>query len=153
MGKLFSGSTKQKQTNSAYGQINTALTPVLNATGAGVGGMQALLGGDSTGFDAYKKATGFDATAEMGSRGITGNAAAKGLLRSGSTGMALQNYGQTLQNQYAGDYMDGLGGVSDLGLKAGALIGDTATKKTTSRKKPGLASIAGKIASAYAGGV
>lgn len=153
MGKLFSGSQKSKTTNAAYGQIHDTFTPAIDKGVSSFLDMGKLLGGDSSGFDAYKKATGFDATAELGSRGITGNQAASGLLRSGGTGKALQNYGQTLQNQYAGDYMGGLNQQAGYGLNAASLLGQTATKTTKNKSKPGLGAILGGGLSAFAGGV
>lgn len=152
MGKLFSGSKTQKESNAAYGQIHDTFTPAIDKGVSSFLDMGKLLGGDSSGFDAYKKATGFDATAEMGSRGITGNQAASGLLRSGGTGKALQNYGQTLQNQYAGDYMGGLKDQANYGLGAADLLGKVATKKTKSKSKPGLGAVLGGGLSAFAGG-
>lgn len=152
MGKLFSGSTKQTSTNAEAGYLKSTYEPMIGQGAKAFMNMGQLLGGDSTGFDAYKKATGFDATAEMGSRGITGNQAAAGMLRSGGTGKALQNYGQTLQNQYAKDYMGGLDQQAARGLGAASLVAETAKKKTKGKSKPGLGAIIGGGLSAFAGG-
>ncbi|HET7713909.1 MAG TPA: tail fiber domain-containing protein, partial [Patescibacteria group bacterium] len=110
-----------------------------------------LLGGDSSGFDAFKRATGFDAAAETGSRGITGNAAARGLLRSGSTGARLMQFGNELQNQYSTNYLDKLMGLGNLGLGAGGLLAQ-AGQVQKSKKKGGLGSTLGGFGSLLSGG-
>jgi hypothetical protein len=115
--------------------------------------LSKLLSGDASGFNSYKDATGFNQLLQEGSRGITGNAAAGGLLRSGGTGKALVNYGNTMQNQYAGNYMQQLLGLSGLGLNAGQLIagaGDVREAKSSSKEKPGLGKF---IGTALTGGV
>lgn len=134
-GKTGSGSTK----NQFAGEINSDFQPLTADAATGSDALAKLLGGDSSGFDAYKAATGFDATAEQGSRGITGNAAAGGLLRSGGTGQALQAYGDNLQNQYASTYMQNLLSQAGLGFQAGNLIsGSGAVTKSGSSDKSGL---------------
>jgi len=153
MGKLFSGSAKTKESNAAYGQIHDTFTPAIDKGVSSFLDMGKLLGGDSSGFDAYKKATGFDALLENGSRGITGNQAAAGLLRSGGTGKALSNYGNMMQNQYANTYMDSLNQQAGYGLNAASLLGKTATTTTKKSSKPGLGAVLGKGLSAFAGGM
>lgn len=156
MSKIFGGSKSQSTSttsNRAYDDISQAYSPMMGMAGTGANALQALLSGDASGFNAYKGATGFDAMAEEGSRGITGNAAASGLLRSGSTGKALQGYGQNLQNQFAGNYMDRLLGMSGLGLQAGGLIsqaGQTGESTSTSKNKPGLGGMIGQIGAGIA---
>lgn len=140
---FLSGKKKQTQTNAAYGDIKNAFGGTLGYTKSAGDALQALLGGDSSGLDAYKAATGFDRLIEEGSRGITGNAAASGLLRSGSTGKALVNYGNQMQNQYAGTYMDKLLALAGLGTQGGSLLASTADTTTTSKSKPGLGTILG----------
>ena len=75
MSSLFGGS-KSKSTstsdNQAYGDIRNKFLPVTDYASSGADAISRLLGGDSTGFDNYKKATGFDFTQERGSRAITG---------------------------------------------------------------------------------
>jgi len=152
MGKIFGGSkSKSKSYNRSYDQINSAFSPLFGYAGQGAGGLAALLGGDSSGFDAFKKATGFDATAEMGSRGITGNKAASGLLRSGSTAKALQAYGDTIQNQFASDYMNKLLGLSGIGMQAGGLVTQAGqVSESKSKSKPGLGGFLGQVAGGIA---
>lgn len=108
--------------NKAYDYLKGALGGSVGMAGEGLNLMRAFLGGDTSGFDAYKRGTGFDFAAEQGSRGITGNAAARGLLRSGSTGQALVDYGNNLQQTYADKYLQHLLGLSGGGLQAANTI-------------------------------
>lgn len=152
MSKVFGGSkSKSSSGNQAFGQIRDTFTPVTDQAQIGANAFQALMGGDPTGFNAFKKATGFDAIAEEGSRGITGNAAASGLLRSGSTGKALQAYGNMIQNQFADSYLNKLLAQAGLGIQAGNLIaGAGNTSQSTSKSKPGLAGLIGGASSGIA---
>lgn len=156
MGSIFGGS-KSNQTASSSNQfaqqLNTQFSPLTAQAGNGANALSALLGGDASGLNAYKGATGFDAAAEQGSRGITGNAAASGLLRSGSTAKGLQAFGNNLQNSYAQSYMDKLLAQAGLGLQAGNLIsgaGQTSQSQGTSSKKDGLGGLIGSVASGIA---
>lgn len=156
MSSIFGGS-KSSQTSSssnrAFDSLNQTFNPVTQNAASGANALAAFLGGDASGFNAYKKATGFDALTEQGSRGITGNAAAGGLLRSGSTGKALQDYGIRMQDQFAGNYMDRLMGQAGLGLQAGNLIagaGQTSTSSGGSSNKPGIGGFLGAIGSGIA---
>lgn len=156
MGKIFGGSSssgKSTSNNRAYQDINSSFSPLFGAATSATNDAQRLLGGDSSGFDAYKKATGFDAFAEQGSRGITGAGAARGLLRSGASGKALQSYGQTIQNQYAGDYMQRLLGVAGTGIQAGQLVTQAGTQSQStekSKKKNGIGKFLGAAAGSFA---
>lgn len=142
MGGLFSGSKEpDKQYNQAYGGLNAAFSPLYKNAASGANALQALLSGDTSGFDTFKKSTGFDATAEAGSRGITGNAAAAGLLRSGGTAKALQSFGDTIQNQYANNYMDRLLSQANIGFNAGNLVSGAGGVKNSSQGKPGLGDV------------
>jgi hypothetical protein len=114
--------------------------------------MADLLSGNSAGFDAFKRATGFDALAERGSRGVTNNTAASGLLRSGASGMALQRYGQELQNLTANNYLSQLAGLGNMGLGAANVIGQAGARNVSggTNSTGGLGKALGKIASSIA---
>ncbi len=152
MSKIFGGSKQSgSSSNRAYGDIRGAMNPLLGNAGTGANALQALLSGDTSGLDAYKDATGFDFAAEQGSRGITGNAAAGGLLRSGSTGKALQSFGQNINQQFAGNYMDRLLQQANLGFSAAnAMAGAGNVQQQSSKSKPGLSGLIGGIASGVA---
>lgn len=95
--------------------------------------MQAALlgaGGDpaaaQAAYENYLNSIGYQGQLEAGSRAITSNRAAAGLLGSGSTGRALTRYGQQLGRESFGNYLAQLGGVAGMGLQAGGLLGQTA---------------------------
>jgi hypothetical protein len=154
MSGIFGGSKKREVSenvnrtwlNDIFGQ--QAQTGV-DATNSAM----SLLQGDATGFDRFKDAVGFDWQAERGSRGITGNAAARGLLRSGPTGQALVEYGNQIQNQFANQYLQQLLGVSQAGLGAGGILeGAGRRSESNAREKPGIGKFIGQIGSGFAGG-
>lgn len=151
MGKImqgvFGGSrSKQSADNKAYQGLVDNFGGLQEGAATGAGGLKALLAGDTSGFDQFKKSTGFDFMSEQGSRGITGNAAARGLLRSGSSGKALMDYGNQMNNQYANNYMDRLGQQADMGFKAGSLISGAGNRSSGSGStKPGIGGFLGNI--------
>lgn len=156
MSSIFGGS-KQTSTstsgNQAYNYIRDTYSPIAGSAMGNLTRIQDLLSGDATGLNRYKQATGFDQLLNMGSRGITGNAAASGLLRSGSTGKALANYGNTMQNQFANSYLQNLSGLAGMGLQAGNLIssaGNTSTSNSSGGSTPGLGGSLGGLASLIA---
>lgn len=118
---LFGGSTS-KSGNKNLGLINDTFGGAAGYTGQAGDAVSKFLGGDPSGFNAYKDATGFDFGAEQGSRGITGNAAARGLLRSGATSKALVRYGNDYSQQFAKDYLSQYLNLGQLGLGAGGLL-------------------------------
>jgi hypothetical protein len=152
MGSIFGGSKqKASASNQAYPYLQQTFSPVAAQTTGAANSMQALLGGDATGFNKYKAATGFDANTEYGSRGITGNAAANGLLRSGSTAKALQGYGDMMQNQYAGNYLQQLLGLGQLGIGAGGVIGGAGNvSNSSSKSKNGMGGFLGSALGSFA---
>ena len=157
MGSLFGSKQKSVSNtyNKAYDDISTSFSPLFGLAGTGANALQSLLGGDSSGFNAFKGATGFDQLLQTGSRGITGNAAARGLLRSGSSGKALMDYGNSMQNQYAQQYINNLLGLSGIGMNAGQLVagaGQTSSSKSTSKDKSGLGRFLGGGLAGIAGG-
>lgn len=136
------GISKSKQksqsssTNQAYPFLQGALGGSVSSVGDSISALQALLSGDSSGFDAYKAATGFNGALSQGLEGVTGAEAAKGLLRSGSAGKAFETYGDNLENQYAQNYLSNLVGVGQLGLGAGQILGGAGnTSQSTESNK------------------
>jgi len=156
MGALFGKRAKQTSSseNKAYDFIKGAYSPLTQYAGSGAEMLAGLLSGDASGFNAYKDATGFDQLIQEGSRGITGNAAAGGLLRSGGTGKALANYGNMMQNQYADQYLNRALNLAGLGMNAGQLIAGAGQTSTSTSKggKPGLLDYGLAGASLIAGG-
>lgn len=117
--KIFGGSNSG---NKAYKEVSAAMSPLMQYASEGASGLSALLGGDSSGLNSFMRATGYDPAAEGVSRGITGNAAAGGLLRSGSTARGLYTAGNELKSQFAGNYMQQLLGLAGLGNNAASAI-------------------------------
>ncbi|MEX1088094.1 MAG: hypothetical protein WEC36_02630 [Phycisphaeraceae bacterium] len=92
--------------------------------GTGAIGRQADLlgvGGDpaasQAAFQNYLNSTGYQFQLGEGQRAVTGSAAARGLLNSGSTARRLTQYGQDLGSSYFNNYLTQLGGVSQQGLQ------------------------------------
>lgn len=166
MGSIFGGSKSKQQStasnvsyNKAYDAVAGGMTPLLGLAGQGASGLEALLGGDASGLNKYKAATGFDKTLSMGMDGLAGGNAARGLLRSGATSKGLVNYAQGLETQSAGDYMDRLLGLSGLGFNAAnALTGaggysEGQSQSTSSSKtKSGIGKFLGAGLAGVAGG-
>lgn len=104
----------------------------LPAGGAAISQQQALLGlgGDpaaaAQGFQDYQNSTGFQGQMQAGQQAVTGAAAARGLLGSGSTLRALQEQGQQLGQQSFNNYLSQLNGISGMGLQAGGMLGQAA---------------------------
>lgn len=123
-----------KQTAAAQGLTNAGATYNTQIQGLAPsydpyvsGGNDALsrlmaglgLGGDSQGFiNAYRALPGYQAGLDRGSAAITGNAAARGLLKSGSTAKALTRFGQDYEDQKSGDYLNRLYALSGMGYNA-----------------------------------
>jgi hypothetical protein len=74
------------------------------------------------GFDAFKKNAGYDFALNRGQQGITGNAAARGLLNSGSTDKALATFETGLGDQTYNNYLDRLQGAAGVGNQAGGVL-------------------------------
>ncbi len=104
----------------------------LPAGGAAIQQQQALLGlgGDpaaaQAAFQQYQNSTGFQGQMQAGQQAVTGSAAARGMLGSGSTLKALQAHGQQLGAQSFGNYFNQLGGVAGMGMQAGGMVGQAA---------------------------
>lgn len=156
MGSIFGGGKQKSQSNQynkAWDSVSSAFTPLLGNAAQGAQDITSFLGGDSTGFNLFKKATGFDAAAEAGSRGITGNAAAGGLLRSGGTAKALQAFGNQMQNQYANDYLSNLFNRANLGFNAANALtsaGQVGQSTRSGKSKNGIGDFLGSVAGGIA---
>lgn len=144
MGLLGGNAQARAQQQAAQGAGQTAMggfnylagSPIgqqyLPAGGAAMGQSQALLGlgGDpaaaAQAFQNYQNSTGFAGQMQAGQQAITGSAAARGLLGSGSTLRALQAQGQQLGAQSFNNYLGQLNGMAGMGLQAGGMLGQAA---------------------------
>lgn len=108
----------------------------------------AEAGGAPQGYRNYLELAGYAPAMRQLSQDVTGQGAASGLLRSGSTALALQRRGSELNNQYFNNYLQQLSDLSGLGLQAGQLVANTGQKSTSTGGGP---STAGSIASTVGG--
>lgn len=132
---LFGGSKESQSSqgtqtsyNKAYDLLAGALSPTLNQAGAASGQLANLLGlgggpAQTEGFDRWRDSTGYQFGLKSGMDAITGSAAAKGLLNSGSTAKALNRFGQDYASTKFGEYANQLSGLLGQGLQAGQTIG------------------------------
>lgn len=125
---LFGGSSQKSQSgNNAYPYITSTFSPTANLETGTTGEMAGLLGlggGDPQAFQKYLNSTGYNFQLDSGSRAITNNAAARGLLDSGSTLKALTKYGQQVGSSAYGNYLGQLSDLAKTSLGAGSLIGN-----------------------------
>jgi hypothetical protein len=154
MSRIFGGSKSRSESrNVAFEQLNDQFAGVVDQGRDANNRIMALLRGDreGSGLNAFQRATGFDAMAEQGARGITGAGAARGMLRSGASGRALQAFGQNIQNQSAMDFVNALSGQTQTALGAGQIIaGAGARSDSSSGSTPGLSGFIGQAMSGAA---
>ena len=106
--------------------IGTAFVP---AGAQALDVQQALLGlgGDEAAaqeaYDNYLQSIGFQGQLQAGTDAITGSRAARGLLQSGRTGTALQEFGSQLGQQAFQNYLGNVNALTQTGLQAGSIIG------------------------------
>lgn len=100
------------------------------------------------GLSEYLKMTGFEPALRQLSRGITGQGAASGLLRSGSTANALLTRGAELNQGFTNNYLGQLLNLSNAGTQAGGIIANAGQKSTSTGGGP---STVGSIASTVGG--
>lgn len=123
-------SSNSESGNHAYDYLMQSLNPQVGTGGAAMGQIGALLGlgGDKAGADAgyqnFLNSSGYHNIFDQAMKGVTGSAAAKGLLSSGSTLKALQNRGSDLAQQSFGNYLGNLQGLVGSGQSAAGLIGN-----------------------------
>lgn len=123
---LFGGS-KDKSSNKAYGTLLGLMQPGVERGGTAMGVLGSILGiGDpaqgNTAIKNYLDSTGYNFMLDEGTKDITNNAAAKGILRSGKTGKDFINYGQDLKSTKVGELMQNLTNLGQYGLGAANTI-------------------------------
>ena len=150
MGSIFGGS-KSKTENQAYGTIKNWAGGLLDYTKEGASGLSSLLGGDASGFNKFKNALGYDWELGQGTGDVMSRQASIGGLDSGATLKALARYQTGLNNQYAGNYMQNLLGLSGVGTNAAQVL-TSAGQKSTSSSSPGIGGFLGKVAAGIATG-
>jgi hypothetical protein len=104
------------QGNSANSDISALLTGGPNSPAA------------KSAFTNYLNSSGYNFEKSQGTGAITGSAAARGLLQSGSTAKALASYGTDLASEKFGNYISQLDTLSKNGLTAAGDIGAAGTQ-------------------------
>lgn len=125
--------------NQAYPALSASLSPVVGQAASSGDFIQQLLGmkGDAGANDAFNKyldSTGYNFQLQQGSNAITDNAAARGLLNSGSTLKALNNYGQNMGGQYFNNFIQQLMGLGTQGIQAGQTLAGAGNVNNSSSK-------------------
>lgn len=138
MGGIFGGRSESKKDsysgNLAYNTINNATSGVLPSMGSANNMLKAFLSGDTSGVDSYKAAMGYDPMQEAAGRGVTANAAARGILNSGATGKNLLRVGSQINDQFNGRYLDAINSLFSQGQGAGSLLANAGQySKSTER--------------------
>jgi hypothetical protein len=117
-------SAANKRLAAADAKNRELLNPFVQRGNTAGGNLNALLGigGDPAAaekaFGQYKDSTGYDFTLQSGADAINTNKAVSGLLQSGSTLKANQQFGQNLGRQFFGDYLGYLGNQQATGVNA-----------------------------------
>lgn len=85
----------------------------------------------SPAFGNYLNSGGYKFQLDQGQKAITGSAAARGILNSGSTAKALMKFGQGLASNYFNDYLNQTNASANRGLTAANEIGTAGTQGGT----------------------
>lgn len=131
-----------------FKDLSAGYDPYIKAGGTALERLMAGLGlgGDTAGFtNAYRALPGYQAGLETGSKAITGNAAARGMLKSGGAIKALNRYGSDYEDKRAGDYLSRLMAMTG--------TGQTATGQQIATEGQGLQGQLGTRTTAFNGGM
>lgn len=148
-GQMGQGTGATNFLSQLLGVSPSGVAGAANSIGQGANAV-ADAGGAQEGYRNYLQMAGYQPALTQLSRGITGQGAASGLLRSGSTANALETRGADLNNQYFNNYLQQLSGLSGLGLQAGGLVANTG-QKSNSTSTGASPSTVGSIASTVGG--
>lgn len=135
--------SKSKSDNKAYpwlqGQQGMASQIISDANAGNNEIFSFLQGNNPAGFEQYKRSSGYDNIFGEAMRGVTANAATRGLLSSGATLRATQDRaGQLAQQQYQ-NYLQQLMGANQARMQSGlGLAGTIAGAGSTSTSRGGL---------------
>ena len=150
---FLTGGTKQtnSSSNQAYGYLQGALSPSVNTGTQATNALASnLLGTTSPGsdpaFQNYQNNSGYQWQVGQGTQAITNSAAAKGLLNSGATLKAVDQYGQNAGLQSYQNYLSNLSGLAGQGLNAAGIIGGAGQVSSgTSNSQGGLFNALGSL--------
>lgn len=144
--------TKLKATNLNQKLLTDKYSPQIDAGNSATNVLQSLLTGQgdtgaaNAGYENYLQMAGYAPAMRQLSQNLTGQAAASGLLNSGSLAKSLQTRGTELNQGFYNNYLQNLSGLSGLGLQAGGLVANAGQGQLVT--KP---STFGSIASAVGG--
>ncbi len=145
-----------------YGTTQGNFQPYMAAGTNALGGLQSLLGltpGGPGAAATLASMPGYQFTLGQGMSAINDGASAQGMVQSGNTLRALQQFGQGLAGTTYGNYVNQLGNMSNAGLSAtgtlGALSGNASSTMAQLLSGIGAARAAGTVGSsnALAGGI
>ena len=147
MSKIFGGSKSKSTSENTNNQLITnAYKPLIDQGIGANNNILALLGGDASGFNKYKEATGFNFNLSRGVDGLDSNFAGRNLFRSGARDKAITDFGNNLQNNYAQQYIQSLLGISGQGLGAGQLVSGVGQRSDgSSSQNNGMSKFLGSI--------
>lgn len=135
---IFGGSkssSTQTSENQAFPWLKDQLGGNVGMGNSAMGTLSSLLGigdpaaGKST-LTNFLNSTGFNFLRDQGERGITGSAAAKGLLNSGATAKAITSFGQNLAQTKMNDLMQNLTSLGQYGLGSANTIAGAGQKSS-----------------------
>lgn len=142
---LFGGGKERSSSdNQAYPFLQQQLGGNIGLGNNAMGVMASLLGiGDPAAgqrsLNNFLDSTGFNFLLDTGSKAITGNNAAKGLMRSGATGQRLQQFGQDLAMTKTNELMQNLTNLGQFGLgSANTIAGAGQRSQTRSSRQGGI---------------
>ena len=142
MSNFLGGNSNQSSSNQNFGAATSDLGSTAAQTGGAASAISALLGnggtqGQQDAFNNFKNSSGYNFDLQQGTNAITGSAAAKGLLNSGSTAKAISNYGQNTANNFLQQYIQNQMGEAGLGIQANNSI-NGAGQTSQGKSKQGL---------------
>ena len=142
MSNFLGGNSNQSSSNQNFGASKANLGSTAAQTGGAASAISALLGnggtqGQQDAFNNFKNSSGYNFDLQQGTNAITGSAAAKGLLNSGSTAKAISNYGQNTANNFLQQYIQNQMGEAGLGIQANNSI-NGAGQTSQGKSKQGL---------------
>lgn len=123
--------------NNYWPQAQEDFGGVAQQSGQATNALSALLGlgGDPSAqqgaFENFRNNTGYQFGLNQGVNAITGSNAAKGLLNSGATAKAINQFGQDYASTKYNDYLSQLFNLSNQGLQAGQLLSGAGQESTS----------------------
>lgn len=131
MSDIFGGSKEQSHSsNQAYPYLQGALSGTVGqgtSAGSQIANLLGLNGGgaQTDGFNQFRQSTGYQFGKDQGIQGIVGSQATKGLLNSGGTLKAIDQFGTDYANTKYQDYTSMLSGLLGQGLQGASILGNS----------------------------